>query len=59
MSLLTWVGSWEVGNVERGILGDGADIGRVDLTTLVLSAAYVGPPPQGKAIYVYRAYIYG
>ena len=44
---------------EGGILGDGAGIGRLTLTAAVLSALHVGSPPQGKAVYVYRAYIYG
>ena len=42
-----------------GILGVGAGIGRLSLATLLLSAGYAVTPPQGKAIYVYRAYIYG
>ena len=44
---------------EGCILGVGAYIGRVSLATVLLSALYAGIPPQGKAIYVYRAYIYG
>ena len=52
-------GPRDIGIVEGCILGDGAYIGRVDLATLVLSAGYADLPPQGKAIYVYRAYIYG
>ena len=48
-----------LGFEDRGILGDGARIGRLILAASVLSARHAGSPPQGKAVYVYRAYIYG
>ena len=52
-------GQGMLGIGEGCILGVGAGIGRVQLATPVLSAVYAAVPPQGKAIYVYRAYIYG
>ena len=44
--------------MESGILGDGAGIGRVPIAADV-GDQHACAPPQGKAIYVYRAYIYG